>query len=194
MKLITSPTSPYGRKVRIALIEKSIACEVANEPAAPHNPLAKIPALVLDDGTPLFDSVVIVEYLDALTPSPKLIPSGPRERALVRRWEAVADGIADATVLAMLEGRRAPALQDASFVERQLGKVRASLAFADSELRESFAHGASFSLADAALCAACGYLELRFPDVLASSATPRLHAYLARLATRPSLVSTAIPA
>ncbi|HEY4157573.1 MAG TPA: glutathione S-transferase N-terminal domain-containing protein [Polyangiaceae bacterium] len=194
MKLITSPLSPYGRKVRIALLEKSLPCEVVNEAALPHNPLGKIPALMLDDSTSLFDSVVIVEYIEGVAPTPQLIPSEPHERALVRRWEALADGIADAAVLAMLEGRRAAELRDPSVVERQLGKVRAALAFAEAGLAESFAHGATFSLADAALVSAIGYLHLRHPDVLPSSPTPRLHAYLTRLATRPSIATTTPPA
>src|SRR5262245_29000821 len=101
MKLWMSPTSPYARKVRIVLGEKRIACEELVPSAAridlsQKNPLAKVPTLELDDGTLLFDSVVIVEYLDALVPEPRLIPEPPLARALVRRWEALADGICDA--------------------------------------------------------------------------------------------------
>src|SRR6185436_20184046 len=137
---------------------------------------------------------VICEYLEGLAPVPRLIPEDIRERALVRRWEAVSDGIADATVLATLEGRRASELQDKAVVERQLGKVRASLDFVETTLGPEFAHGASFSLVDAALVGALGYLEYRFPDLLPSAKTPRLHAYYARIKQRASVVQTAIPA
>ena len=159
MKLLTSPTSPFGRKVRVALLEKGLPHEVANPWSAQaglvldrHNPLGKVPALILDDGTTLFDSVVIVEYVDALSDSARLIPAAPRERALVRRWEALADGMMESTVSIMLEGRRPEPQRSSEASAKQLGKVRTSLAFAERELGDqSFAHGGVFTLADAAL-------------------------------------------
>jgi glutathione S-transferase len=195
MKLWTSTTSPYGRKVRIVLREKQIVCEELN-PAqagvdlAQKNPLAKVPTLELDDGTMLFDSVVIVEYLDALGPSPRLIPEAPHERALVRRWEALADGIADAVVLGMLEGRRAPERQDPALVERQHGKVRAAL----SQIETFLAAGgglfsAEFSLADAAILSALGYIELRAPQLF-NVPYPILEGYRSHFAARASIAAT----
>lgn len=195
MKLWTSSTSPYARKVRIVLREKRIACEEQN-PAqvgldlSHKNPLAKVPTLELDDGTLLFDSVVIVEYLDTLEPSPRLIPASPLERALVRRWEALADGIADAVVLAMLEGRRTPERRDLAVVERQHGKVRAALSQIETFLAE---HGglfsAEFSLADAAVLSALGYVELRAPELL-KVPYPILEGYRTLFATRASVATT----
>lgn len=199
MKLFLFPTSPFSRKVRIFLREKNIPCEeVAPGPAsgghlADHNPLGKVPALVLDDGTDLFDSVVIVEYLDAMWPSPRLIPEPPAERALVRRWEALADGIAEATVLAMLENRRPEALRDPSVIERQHGKVFAALERAERDLGDKpFCAGETFTLADAALVSALGYVDLRFPG-LWKGRYPRVEALVARLAERPSIAGTVPP-
>jgi len=195
MKLWTSSTSPYARKVRIVLREKRIDCEEQNPvqvglDLAQKNPLAKVPTLELDDGTLLFDSVVIVEYLEALAPSPRLIPESLLGRALVRRWEALADGIADAVVLAMLEGRRAPERRDPAVVERQHGKVRAALAQIETFL---CAHGglfsAEFSLADAAVLSALGYVELRAPELF-SVPYPILQGYRAHFATRASVATT----
>ena len=113
MKLIASLTSPYARKVRIALAEKKIEYELVeaapwaedtNVPA--FNPLGKIPVLVLDDGTSLFDSRVIVEYLDTVSPVSRLIPEPNRQRIAVKCWEALADGICDAAAAIVIEGRR----------------------------------------------------------------------------------------
>src|SRR5262249_60740692 len=113
MKLIASLTSPYARKVRIALAEKKIEYELVEAaPFAPdtavpsYNPLGKVPVLVLDDGTNLFDSRVIVEYLDTVSPVSRLIPEPSRQRIAVKRWEALADGICDAAVAGVVEGRR----------------------------------------------------------------------------------------
>lgn len=199
MKLYMSPTSPYARKVRAVLIEKGIDCEQANawaDPAAGlsgHNPLGKVPALVLDDGTDLFDSVVIVEYLDRAFPGPELIPAEPRARALVRRWEALADGVADATVLAMLERRRPAERLDPKAVERQLDKVRTALTRADADLAgRTWAVGDGLTLADLAVVCAVGYVHLRFPEVL-EGAWPTLAAFVARVGARPSLATTAPP-
>jgi glutathione S-transferase len=200
MKLLSSPTSPFGRKVRIMLLEKGIPHEVVNpwQPSsglelARHNPLGKVPALLLDDGA-LFDSVVIAEYLDALPQGPKLIPNEPWQRALVRRWEAVADGIAEAAVAIMLERRRAEPLRDATLVERQLGKIRQALAFVEPELGpQGFAHGTEFSLADAALASALGYLDLRVAEEPWRERHPALARYAAALDARPSIRETSPP-
>ena len=118
MNLYGSRTSPYVRKVRIVMIEKRIECDFIEEnvwnadtAVTLHNPLTKIPVLVLDDGMPLYDSRVIAEYLDGVTPVSRLIPDSGRERALVKRWEALGDGIADAGIAIFLERKRDAALQ-----------------------------------------------------------------------------------
>jgi len=200
MKLLTSPTSPFGRKVRIALLEKGLQHDVLNPWAAEagvalaeHNPLGKVPALVLDDQTALFDSVVIVEYVDALSESPRLIPAAPFERALVRRWEALADGVMEAAVTIMLENRRPEAQRSAEAITKQLGKVRSSLAFAEKALAGEYAHGGAFGLADAALLSALGYLDLRLAGEPWRDQHPALARYFASLAPRPSVARTTPP-
>lgn len=106
MKLIGSLTSPYARKARVVLAEKKIEYDfeldspwTPDNKVAQINPLGKIPVLVLDDDTVLFDSRVIVEYLDNVTPNNKLMPAPNRERTEVKRWEALGDGVCDAAAL-----------------------------------------------------------------------------------------------
>src|SRR5690349_19252055 len=134
MRLIAAPTSPYSRKVRIVLAEKRIDYEfVIDPPGDPkthvpdYNPLGKIPVLVLDDDTTLFDSRVIVEYLDNASPVGRLIPDDTRHRIQVRRWEALADGCTDAAVAVNSEKRRAPEMQSSAWIARQQGKVDRAL-------------------------------------------------------------------
>lgn len=198
MLLWMSPTSPYARKCRIVLREKRIACEESTAVAkgidiASKNPLGKIPALELDDGSLLYDSVVIVEYLEGIAPEPRLIPAPPRERAEVRRWEALADGMADAVVNAMLERRRPPERHDPGYVEKQHQKVRAGLEQIERQLeRHGAIYGSAFSLADAAVVSALDYTELRAPELLGAG-FPTLQDYRARLTERASVAETAPP-
>src|SRR5256714_14835499 len=141
MKLIGSLASPYTRKVRIVLAEKKIDYDFeidnpwkADAKAAKHNPLGKVPALLLDDGRTLFDSRVIVGFLDNASPIARLVPAGNREGVEARRWEALAVGVLVAGLLARLEHQRVTKLRGAPVIERQIGKVRARLAAMDSEL------------------------------------------------------------
>jgi hypothetical protein len=113
MKLIGTPTSPYTRKARVVLAEKRIDYEFVIDPpfdaatqVPGYNPLGKVPVLVLDDDTTIFDSRVIAEYLDNASPVTRLIPEDTRHRIQTRRWEALADGCTDATVALVMEGRR----------------------------------------------------------------------------------------
>jgi glutathione S-transferase len=185
MKLVGSLTSPYVRKARIVLAEKKIDYEfVLDSPwldgtGVPDlNPLGKIPVLVLDDDTRLFDSRVIVEYLDGMAPNNKLLPSTARERALVKRWEALADGMTDAAVAIVLESRRPAGEQNAGWMERQRGKIiRALAALADDLGDNLWCHGNSISLADIAVGCALGYLDFRMADIDWRSS----HANLAKL-------------
>ncbi|NTV71253.1 MAG: glutathione S-transferase [Azonexaceae bacterium] len=173
MKLIGSHTSPFARKVRIVLAEKKIDYEFVidspwtDDSKVPDiNPLGKIPVLVLDDHTPLFDSRVIVEYIDNVTPNNKLFPAPNRERTEVKRWEALADGVLDAAVSALLEGKRPKKEQSPGWITRQQGKVLRSLDFMAKELGEkSFCMGTHFSMADIAVGTALGYLRFRFPEI-----------------------------
>ncbi|HEX9196020.1 MAG TPA: glutathione S-transferase [Azonexus sp.] len=198
MKLIGSHTSPFVRKVRIVLAEKKIEYDfVIDSPwlegsKVPNiNPLGKIPALVLDDDTPLFDSRVIVEYIDSVTPNNKLIPAPSRERTEVKRWEAVADGICDAAAAVFLEAKRPPAQQSADWIARQRGKIMRSLEFMTEELGEKpYCMGTHLSLADIAVGAALGYLCFRFADIDWQAAHPNLARLYAKLMQRPSLADT----
>ncbi|MGV0976869.1 MAG: glutathione S-transferase [Azonexus sp.] len=199
MKLIGSHTSPFVRKVRIVLAEKKIEYDfVIDSPwlegsKVPNiNPLGKIPALVLDDDTPLFDSRVIVEYIDSVTPNNKLIPAPSRERTEVKRWEALADGICDAAAAVFLEAKRPKAQQSEDWIVRQRGKIMRGLEFMAEELGEKpFCMGTHLSLADIAVGAALGYLCFRFADIDWQAAHPNLGRLYAKLMQRPSLADTA---
>src|SRR5450631_4250477 len=131
MKLLASHTSPYARKVRIAIAEKKIECELVEESpwaagssVPDYNPLGKVPVLILDDGTALYDSRVIVEYLDTVSPVSRLIPEPSRQRIAVRRWEALADGICDAAILIVREQKRPAKQQSKDWIDRQFDKIR----------------------------------------------------------------------
>src|SRR5712691_11850706 len=131
MKLLASLASPYTRKVRVVLAEKKIECELelvdvnpAENAANAHNPLGKVPTLVLDDGTALYDSRVIVEFLDARAPINRLIPDETRERVAVRRWEALADGVLDAGLLIRYESLRDKRERSKDWSDKQLARMR----------------------------------------------------------------------
>jgi glutathione S-transferase len=198
MKLIGSHTSPYVRKVRAVLVEKKIEVEfVVDSPwlstsKVPNlNPLGKIPVLLLDDETPLFDSRVIVEYIDSVTPNNKLFPAANRERIEVKRWEALADGICDAAAAAFLEAKRPQQEQSVSWIARQHEKITRSLAFMSEQLGDKpFCTGTHFSLADIATGAALGYLEFRFAEIQWKQTHPNLDKLYGKLLQRPSLAET----
>jgi glutathione S-transferase len=196
MLLYHSLTSPYARKVRALLLEKRIAVEAVDVAASgrsarEHNPLGKVPTLVLDDGTVLFDSRVISEALDALFPEPRLIPVDPRQRAVVRHFEALADGICDVLIPVLLDSRRPPEKRDAEYVKKLLGKVEASLDYLEPVLNGRASVGEAFSLADIAIVCALGYINLRRPELL--DGRDVLGAYLRRQLERPSLAETLPP-
>jgi glutathione S-transferase len=201
MKLIASLTSPYARKVRIALAEKKIEYDLveespwAAETAVPtYNPLGKVPVFVLDDGTTLFDSRVIVEYLDTVSPVSRLIPEPSRQRIGVRRWEALADGICDAAVAIVLESRRAAGQQDGHWLERQRGKVDLGLRELARELGDkAWCNGEGYSLADIATGCALGYLDLRHAAIDWRGVYPNLVKLADKLSKRPSFAETAPP-
>ncbi len=176
MKLIGSTTSPYVRKVRIVMAEKKLDYQFITDnvwgddtTVAQSNPLGKVPCLVMEGGEAVFDSRVIVEYMDTLSPVGKLIPSQGRERAEVKTWEALADGLLDASILVRLEatwaGRSAQERSQA-WIERQMQKVHASLKAMSRGLGEKpYCSGAHLSLSDIAVGVALGYMDFRFPEV-----------------------------
>ncbi|WP_108469679.1 glutathione S-transferase [Polynucleobacter difficilis] len=203
MKIIGSLTSPYARKVRIVLAEKKIEADFVPENVwvpettiGQHNPLGKIPCLVTDDGSAIFDSRVIVEYVDTLSPVGKLIPADGRERAAVKTWEALADGILDAGILARLEATWRPAEQQSpAWIERQMSKIDAALKTMSIGLGESnYCHHNQFSLADIAVGCALGYLDFRFPSLDWRTPHPNLAAFYQGLMQRQSFKDTVPPA
>ncbi|HJV63365.1 MAG TPA: glutathione S-transferase N-terminal domain-containing protein [Albitalea sp.] len=204
MKLIGSLTSPYVRKVRIVMAEKRLDYQLELEDVwgSDHilacNPLGKVPCLVMEGGEAVFDSRVIVEYVDTLSPVGKLIPERGRERAEVRTWEALADGLLDASILARLErtwsGRREGERSE-QWVQRQLRKVDAALAAMSKGLADKpFCSGIHFALSDIAVGCALGYLDYRFPEIDWRGTHPNLARLYEKLAQRPSFIDTAPPA
>jgi glutathione S-transferase len=202
MKLFGTPGSPFARKVRIVLEEKAIPHEyVIERPSAPgsrvpqFNPLGKVPTLVLDDGRALYDSRVIVEYLDTLGSGPKLVPDVFEQRIEVRRWEALGDGIAEATVLVNHEYREPAEKQRApAWFERQRAKIDRGLAVMEQDLGPGeFCFGGRFTLADVAAGYALGYLEQALPEVEWRSEHPALRRLADRLGTRKSFSTTMPP-
>ena len=176
MKLIGSNTSPYVRKVRVVMAEKKLDYDyvledvwAANTNISQTNPLGKVPCLIMEGGEVISDSRVIVEYFDTLSPVGKLIPTVSRERAEVKTWEALADGVLDAAILARLEatwsGRREIERSQA-WIDRQLGKVDAALKTISKGLGDKpYFVGIHLSLADIAVGVALGYLDFRFPQI-----------------------------
>jgi glutathione S-transferase len=198
MKLITSLTSPFGRKARIVLLEKKIPFQLQVEnPWLPDstvptfNPLGKVPVLVLEDGVSVFDSRVIVEYLDHVSPVGHLIPNEPKSRMMVRGVEALADGVTDAAVLVFMEKKRAPEQQSSDWlVLQEKAMFRGLEALAEALGEKPWYLGNSMTLADVACGCMLGYLDFRFSEIEWRSAHPNLARLAAKLATRASFVET----
>ena len=201
MKLIGSTTSPYVRKVRIVMAEKKLDYQFlldnvwsADTRIAASNPLGKVPCLVMEGGEAVFDSRVIVEYLDTLSPVGKLIPSTGRERAEVKTWEALADGLLDAAILVRLENTfegRKPSERSQAWIDRQMDKVHASLkAMAQGLGDKPFCSGIHLSLSDIAVGCALGWLEFRFPEIGWRAEYPNLAKLMDKLAQRASFADT----
>ena len=199
MKLLGSLASPYTRKVRIVLAEKRIECELDLVDVQPvenrvnaHNPLGKIPTLLLDDGTPLYDSRVIVEFLDAVSPISRLIPDDARPRVAVRRWEALADGVLDAGLLVRYESLREARERSRAWSDKQLARLRRGLDQMSEDLGErAFCHGERYSLADIAAGCCIGWLDFRKPgDVDWLAAYGTLAGHYEKLMERPAFAET----
>ncbi len=201
MKLLASLTSPYARKVRVALAEKKIEYTlVVDSPWEPaskvseHNPLGKIPVLLMEDGTAVYDSRVIVEYLDTVSPVSRLIPEPNRQRIQVRRWEALADGICDAVAAIFLERKRAARQQSPEWIERQEKKVELGTRAMSLDLGDkAWCTGDAYTLAD--ICAGCalGYLDFRYPELNWREDYPNLARLAEKLSKRPSFIDSAPP-
>ena len=196
MKLLGTNTSPYTRKVRLVLLEKNIPHEyLVDAPREPGslvaraNPLARIPALILDDETCVFDSPVIAEYADTLNNTLILIPrSDALARMRVRRWEALADGIMDSAVVVRTERIRPEQKQEPGNITRHNEAVTRALAYAAGQLgQREWCEDSSITLADLALASALIYLDLRQPEREWRSTHPNLAAWFARISARPSV-------
>jgi glutathione S-transferase len=203
MKLIGSLTSPYVRKVRIVMAEKRLDYQLeledvwAADQILQSNPLGKVPCLVMEGGEAVFDSRVIVEYVDTLSPVGRLIPERGRERTEVRTWESLADGLLDASVLARLErtwGGRTEEERSQAWIDRQMLKVTSALAAMSKGLGDKpFCSGIHFSLSDIAVGCALGYLDFRFPEIDWRSRHPNLAKLNEKLSQRQSFIDTVPP-
>jgi glutathione S-transferase len=201
MKLIGALSSPYVRKVRMVLAEKKLDYQFMPENVwsdhtqiAASNPLGKVPCLIMEGGESVFDSRVIVEYIDTLSPVGKLIPAAGRERAEVKTWEALADGLLDASILARLESTwagRSETERSAAWIARQMEKVNLALQAMERGLGDkAFCSGVHMSLSDIAVVCALGYLDFRFPHIDWRTPCPNLHKLHDKMALRTSFIDT----
>lgn len=198
MKLIGSLTSPFVRKVRIALIEKNIPFELVIDPpmelgtrVPDYNPLGKIPVLVSDDESIWYDSDLLTEYLEVLHPQVPLLPQDRRAALTVRQTLKLVDGVADAGVLIYLEKRRTADKQDEAWIKRQTGKIERGLAALDKVAHgKTYLHNETFSAADIAIGCILQWLEFRLPEIQWRAQCPSLLVLNARLSGRPSFAQT----
>lgn len=198
MKLYYSPTSPFVRKVHIAAIELGLIDNIDLITDRPYdetstvrerNPLGKIPTLITDDGSTLFDSHVICEYLDAFVPTPQLFPTTARRWSALRH-QALADGVMEATLLRRLETLRPFNQQSVAWIERQSAAIVRSLSVLEAE-----AHTLAYAFDIGAISVVCalGYLDLRYRDLTWRAHHPRLSDWFADVAKRPSITKTSPP-
>ncbi len=201
MKLFASPTSPYARKIRIVLHEKNLRFELvedspweANTRIPEINPLGKVPVLVLDSGEAFFDSPVVAGYLETLGAQPALLPSDPLECVRVRQTEALADGMTDAAVAALLESRRPPENRSEAVIAREKLKIERALDALEKRCgTQEWLHGDTMTLADIAAATALAYLDLRHPDIAWRNTHPQLTALEAHMSARESFKATVPP-
>jgi glutathione S-transferase len=197
IQLLGGLVSPFTRKVRIVFAEKNIPYEMLpgptegeDNPVIPHNPLGKIPVVIVDGRQTIHDSSVIAEYLDMLVPTPALLPPVGMDRVMVKRWESLADGICDAGVACMGEKRRTEN-RSQEYIVRQRNKFERGIAAAARELGDrEWCHGQGLTLADIAIVTAVAYIEFRFPDCDWRKRHPNLHALHERLVKRPAFAET----
>jgi glutathione S-transferase len=201
MKLIGSAASPYVRKVRVVMAEKRLDYQFviedvwsADTTISSSNPLGKVPCLIMDGSEAMFDSRVIVEYLDTLSPVGKLIPQQSRERAEVKTWEALADGVMDAGLLLRMEAtwvHRADSERSQAWMDRQRGKINAGIAAMAKGLGDKpFCSGIHLSLSDIAVGCVLGWLDYRFPEIDWRADHANLAKLFDKLMLRPSFADT----
>lgn len=196
-KLISATPSPYARKVRIALAEKGLPFELQTEvpwdntTATPlHNPLEKLPVLILDDGSSVYESSYILQYLEAKHPEVALMPDDVDGRLLARKLEVLCDGVCDAVVLTLFEKLRDGG-GSPPWLARQRRKIDGGVAeIARLVGTKTWAVGDRFSLGDVAVGTVCGYLSVRFAELPWRTLHPELARFVDRLDARPSFRDT----
>lgn len=199
MQLVGSLTSPFSRKVRICLIEKGIPYDLlledgwdVNTKLHQINPLGKIPCLIPQDGHPIFDSSVIADYVDGMSNINPLFTQLNLDKAHLKTFEALADGLLDAAILARRERMSRPLeKQSETWFERQIGKVQASLSYLSNSIGDSeYCYLNKFSIADIAIGCALDWLDFRLPQITWRTDHPNLDIYFSRLAVRESFLLT----
>ncbi len=200
MKLRYSPTSPYVRKISVTIIELGLEDDVTNVPTnvwdaecdiANDNPLGKVPTLVADDGKAIYDSPVIVEFLESLASADKnirLIPPSGDMRWKVLRLQALADGVLDAAILKFLELRRSENERSAAWMKRQESVIERGYAALDREAA-SFADG-GIDIGQISTACLLGWYEFRFPGFSWRGDCPSLSRWFDTFSTRPSMQKT----
>jgi glutathione S-transferase len=196
--LISATPSPYARKVRIALIEKGIPFELQTEvpwdstTSTPrYNPLEKLPVLICPDGSSVYESRFILEYLELVHPMPALVPSDLEGLLAAKRLEVLCDGVCDALVLMFFEKQRGPGTESREWTARQLRKVNGGIAeMARLVGNRSFAVGDSFSLGDIAAATATGYMSVRWPTINWRAQYPGLARHNDRMDLRPAFAQS----
>ena len=193
MKLYFSGTSPFVRKVMLSAHERGIADQIeclSESEVGTSTPLAKVPSLVTDDGDVVIDSLVICDYFESLGSGPALIPTDRVERNEVLRLHALGDGIMEAAVASVTEGRRPADKQWQGFHDSQHAKINGALAAIESQAN-TFAD--RVNLGTLTVGAALGYLDLRFADWGWRRTCPSLRAWYERFSQRPSMRATEPP-
>jgi len=193
-KVISATPSPYARKVRIALAEKDIPFELITEVpwdkttgTPDFNPLEKLPVLIREHGDPVYESYLIMEYLERAHPEPPLVPADPDGWLLAKRLEVLCDGVCDAFVLSFFERHRAEALQSTTWLARQRRKIDGGLTEMQRLLcSRSHFIGNAFTLADLAAATAVSYLAVRWPEIDWRASYPTLLDHSDRMEARPS--------
>ena len=195
MKLLYAPTSPYARKARMVVIEKGLQDRVEMIAAIPYdnppelvaaNPLGKVPALITDDGQTLFDSPVICHFLDSLATEPRLAPEGAARWEMLTR-EALCDGILDAALGIVMEGRRPAEQRSPDWLGRWAAAIERSLDLVEADIA---GYQGPMSMAQVCLGAVLGYLDFRMPDVAWREEHPQMAAWYEAFSQRPSMTAT----
>lgn len=198
LTVISATPSPFARKVRIALIEKGVPFELVTDVpwnsdtvVGQFNPLEKLPILLTDADGAIYDSSLILEYIELTWPDPPLVPADPKLRIAAKAVEVLQNGICDSVVLTFFERARPAVAQSAEWLARQRRKIEGGVAELARLLgdREYFI-GGRFTLADIAAGSALGYLALRLPDFDWRGRHPTLGRYYDALSTRPSFRDT----